>query len=330
MSESPTFAFRGGKTYAVSDGRVIAASRNAADVELLVKEEADEKERKNAPADDDSADERTATHLVTPNGLKGKILGRHSVWGGEVTVRFANNQVATIATEGVRYVREIEQRTASAGDDTITELEGRLSSTSPEDRPGMTRRLAELDDIQSLAHCPYTTDLKLTDRYNVVRLAAQHEAGQIRLALDRLELAEAENLRPTVFAPGVAPAQPDLGGGDGGWLQDTYDAMGEQAADLDFEEILREEPALVAEGVPENDLGDQDHVGELALAHVKARIAGVRVDPAGRRAYEQAFVERTEGFRQERLANKTEPVEQRTASVDLPTDLPDEAIFLSP
>src|ERR1700683_2923087 len=94
----PEFQYEGDMITAVYERRVIASGTDFAKVSCTAEEYFNslQKERKEKQAE---AAKRGATHITTPNGLKGTIISRvASVFGGEITVRFENNEIRRFET----------------------------------------------------------------------------------------------------------------------------------------------------------------------------------------------------------------------------------------
>src|SRR3982751_1845072 len=98
-----TFASEDDQVLAISDGVVVAKGSDADEVKgdavkYLEEQSKDKDEKKKKAA------RQSATHVQTPNGLKGSILNRTSSWESDeqVTVRFENGRVVTLATSKLR------------------------------------------------------------------------------------------------------------------------------------------------------------------------------------------------------------------------------------
>src|SRR5689334_8796561 len=101
MSElAPTYAFEGDEVYAVLDGEVIASGNDISTVEAdAAPKVAAARELKETQKREKA--KKTATHITTPNGVKGQILGRvATTWGEEITVRFENGEIQSFHTSG--------------------------------------------------------------------------------------------------------------------------------------------------------------------------------------------------------------------------------------
>lgn len=325
MASTPTYAFRGDKTYAIRDSKVIASGTDPDEVEQIV--EAEEREEELRPQA-----KRSSTHVVTPNGLRGEILGKHTIWGGELTVRYANGTITEVAAEGVKPAEEEpESRTATAADP-IGELESRLASeVTPVGRNEVVARLEELDGIErELEHLNprgARRGAAETARLQGIFAGVRAERQILRQSLDLVEEAEAADLAPAPYSIQVAPAQPALGDWDGAGIEEAHRQLRDEAAQTDYDAVLREEPALVVEDLPNAVVDEPDLVRERALAHVKARTAGVESNALS--TYHETFAQRAELARRARVAKRQPAPETRTASVDTSVDdLPDEVFFL--
>lgn len=324
MGDSPTYVFRGERAYAVRGNQVIAAGTDADELREVV--EAEDREKQLKPKA-----KRSSRRVVTPNGLQGEILGNTTVWGGELTVRYANGTIATILAEGVQPAEDEPEARIAASADPISKLEERLANVvTPEDREGVVSRLAELAEVERELEALNPRGVRRgtteTARLQAISAGTRHEAEQLRLALDQIEQAEAQGIEPRPFSIGLAPEQAEVGDFDGAGLEEAYQQMQDELRDVDFDEVLREDPAVLVEGLADPILDDAAEVADLALAHVRARTAGV--DSAVLPRYEETFVQRAEQARLARIAKRPAHETPRTSSSTDLDDLPDEVMFL--
>src|ERR1700752_3572900 len=98
--------------------------------------------------DDEKAEKHSsATHTMTPNGLKGKIMGKATpgLWGPEVSVRMENGHIARL------HVAEISEFITEAPDtvDKLVEIRETLAATVVGDATSLRTRQADLKDVVS-------------------------------------------------------------------------------------------------------------------------------------------------------------------------------------
>lgn len=93
---------------------------------------------------------RTATHVKTPNGLKGTILGRTpSFWGETVTVRFSNGHVSQlpVASKDLEFITESKTE-ATPVEKIAAVVDAEILSA---DFETLKSRLTKLDEVKVFA-----------------------------------------------------------------------------------------------------------------------------------------------------------------------------------
>lgn len=321
----PTYSIEGDEIFAIHEGAVIASGTNFAAVEGdAIKYLDGLKTNRDQVAKDDA--KKKASHIITPNGVEGEILGRTpSVWGEQVTVRFANGTITTIDAHGeMQWVTKRKEAAANPADG----LEQRLAADYSHDRQSLTDRLSELREIADNARhlaaqgAPYLAELKLDE----VRTAAEFEASQVKEAIDHLDSADAEAFTPEApFAPRVVE-QADLGHSDS-WLDVTTQEMIDESEGQDFDQILDEGPSMFVTDLDGGALADQGATREMALAHITSKTAGFAGEEI--EDYREKFVARTEVARRHELAARKETNHKEAAAQqEVQSNAPDEALFM--
>ena len=132
--DEPTFVFEGDKAYAILQGKVIASANTAEELE------------QNLEASQVESTKKEATHIVTPNGLKGQILGRTpDLWGEEVTIRLENGRVAHLhVSDDLQFVTEDEVLAESP----LAALEQQIEEEYSPDRDSLEERQEKLRNIK--------------------------------------------------------------------------------------------------------------------------------------------------------------------------------------
>jgi hypothetical protein len=291
-----------------------------------------------------SCSEKTAnaaTHIVTPNGLRGKIMGKvvPGLWGNEVTVRFENGHIARLQVADVELSSDapVRQTLASAKAATGTPdthgtrlafLREKLAEAPEGDAASLRSRLVDLRDIQEiateLASKPRIASV-VREELDSIRAEAAYESSEVKDALEYLQDAEAY-APPQHFATHVAE-QATIGGfGGGQWLDQTYEAMVREADETDFDQLLNEGPEVFIADLDPNLLADQGTTAQLATSYIESKVAAAR--PEVREKYTELWVERVEGARREAFASRKETVaKQAAADSDLYDNLPDDCLF---
>lgn len=329
---TPTFAREeDGTVYAFFEEQVIAKGKDFKQVEESAVDYLQHlKLNRDASAKD--AHIQAATHIVTPNGVKGEILGRtEGMWGEkEITVRFENGRIAKFQAHGGND--ENIQYTTEAGDipsNPIEALEQELNTEVGGDKASLTSRIASLDSIITEASNHLAQGASYSDEQALSKLVthAEYEKGEAKSALAYLEQCDAENLgyKPPVH---TAVEQADLGRAKGdSWLDHTVQAMMEETAGIDYDRLLAEEPAQFVAGLETGTLSSQGVVSEIAYSHIVSKTAsftGENVD-----SYRDIFVAAVEQARRAELSSRKE-VAQKVAATeeDDLSRIPDDALFM--
>lgn len=331
MSElTATYTFEGEEIFAIHEGKVIASGTSMSAVEDTAVEYLDSLKKTR----DGEAKEKTkkkATHIITPNGIKGEIIDRTpDIWGDTVTARFENGTFGTFQVHGshdVQWITEAATKTASA--DTIGRLSSVLESDYERDRDSLATRHDALLALTREAHtliesgAPYATEVKLDE----IRTAAEHERRQVKEAIDHLDAADAETFIPNApFRPSVAE-QADLGHGSD-WLDVTTREMIAESEGQDFDKMLSEGPAVFVTELDGGALGDAGVTREMAFSHIMAKTAGFEGEEV--EDFREKFVARTEVARRHELAQRKETNHKEAAAVqETQESMPDEVLFMN-
>lgn len=327
----PTFVNEGNQIFAFFEDRVIAKGTDFKQVEQSAVDYLDSlgKDRKASARDQEKS---AATHITTPNGVKGRILGRVSgVWGEQqYTVRLDNGRHIKLEAHGgnddhLTYTSEIDDAPATP----IDALQKELDADFGRDVDSLTARVASLKEIMfsAGAHIAKGASLRDSERLDKIYLAAQHEEGEVLDALAYLEQADAEQIgyRPPVHA---AVEQAEMGHAKGdSWLDKTAQDMIAESEGIDFDKMLAEEPALFTASLETGTLADAGIVQELATSHIMAKTAAFAGDEVG--TYREQFVAAVEMTRRAELADRqTENHKQAAVQEEENQNFPDAALFM--
>lgn len=331
MNFTATYSFDGDTIYAIHEGKVIASGTDMPEVESDATKYLEARKQEFQITEKVAAKQR-ATHVITPNGLEGEILGRApTLWGEEVTVRLANGNIHSFQTHGedqMQWVTKNEKTAASKG--IIAGLMGKLDEDYAKDKDSLRRRAVDLDSVVSYARqhiasgAPYSDEMKLHE----IAQMAHYEAGQVKEALDHLEQMDAEAFEQQPFIPQAAPAQADLGRGAGdNWIDVTHEEMLKEHEGEDFDALMHEGPALFVTELETPALADAGTTREMALSHINEKTAGYVGDEV--EEYRTAWIARTEVARRQELSTRKETLTREAAKVEeILSDAPDEALFM--
>jgi hypothetical protein len=331
MDFTATYSFDGDTIYAIHEGKVIASGTDMPEVESDAVKYLEARKQEFKVTEKTAAKKR-ATHVITPNGLEGEILGRTpTMWGEEVTVRLANGNIHSFQTHGedqMEWVTKNEKTAANAG--IVAGLKAKLDEDYAHDKASLSARHADLDVLvrtasQHIANgAPYSEEMALDE----LVLAASYEARQVKEALDHLDAVDAEAMERQPFIPRAAPAQADLGrGANDNWLDVVHDDIIRENEGVDYDQLLHEGPAMFVTELETPALADAGTTREMALSHIAEKTAGYVGDEV--EEYRSAWIARAEVARRQELASRKETLTREAAKVEETiSDAPDEALFM--
>lgn len=364
MSDVTTYVFRDGHTYAIRQGKVIAADVDPAEVERQVLAYHEDPYgvgyehpiettcphcggltdgsdpsmacvcpgQHHAPAAAPTQpmpmpDPSVYAKVVTPNGLKGTVLGKVAgLWGDEVTVRLENGRIVKLPTGTV--LNGTEQKTAAAKPNLLNQMEHRLAAIPVGTRESLSERLRELAWLKDKAASLIREGASHNDsvRLDMIVVTADVERSEVSEALAYLD--EAERIEaPRAFTMQAADRTSAISKEDGSWLDDAYNKMIREAEAQDFTKLMDEGPeALVAE-LPDSALADTGVTRQTASAFIAEKTAGV--DRQIATPYMDTFLARVEQVRRAELSTRTQTHHKEAAAQeDVFKDVPDDALWL--
>jgi hypothetical protein len=337
----PTYVSEDGITYGVIAGKVVAADSDFDEVERQVNHitakddcpscdgSGKQKDGKPCTCGDDKSDHQSATHIVTPNGVKGQILSRTAgLWSDEVTVRFDNGQIHSVAvTDRTDFVTENHKVASSKPVDRLrTELSKIASDHS---RKSLTDRLVVIGRLKGEARMLLASGVSHSDMQELheLVLTADHEIGEIKDGIDHIDNDEAEAFAP--YKPEMQAIQGESVGhqNDGSWLDATLNDMLEEARGVDYDTLLDEGPTLLNAEQDDATVADGGAIREMALSHVRSKTAGLDGEDVDK--FERLFVARCEDARRVELANRKVTTKKEAASKQSDVDnAPVESLFM--
>lgn len=325
-SLTSSYEYRDGNVYAVFEGRVIASGTEFARVAETATEYLDSLTKQRKEKADKEA-RSSATHIETPNGMKGQIISRTaSVWGDEITVRFENNQIRRFeTTAGLKFSKE----EAAVPSNYREALQTILDRTPEPTREGLTARLKDLGEIRTDAaqHVAHERSLSEQKALHRMILAAEAETQEIQEALAHLDAIDAENAAPA--APTYAAVeQVSLGhGANDNWLDVVSHEMIAESEAEDLNALLEEGPTKLVSSLDDASVHNAGTVRDIAASHVISKTAGFTGDEV--ESYREAFVAKAETARRRELTYRQENQKKETAVKEASIEgVPDEAMFL--
>ena len=317
MADDPTFVFEDDKVYAMQDGKVIAAADDADDLEEELDNDSDEE-----------SESKKSSHIVTPTGVKGTILGRTpDLWGLDetLTVRLENGRIAHYR---VAEVVELEDEKPEFVNP-INRLQSVVEEEVPGDLDSLSDRQEALASLKREAHALFADGMADEDRarLDTIVVTADAELQQID---DRLDYINDESIQRFEAPAPIAqvPVVEQGGRPDGaGWLDTTLEQMTQEADQYDYQKLMDEGPeAFVAE--QETDvLADQGATQFAAASFIRERTAAT--EPEVREKYEKTWLSRVEKLRRAELSTRKEQTKKEAAAEkDAQDDAPDDSLFL--
>lgn len=325
----PTYKYEGDQVFAYHGKTVIAKGTEFSKVAETAEEYFNELRKQNKKRDKESS-KREATHVTTPNGLKGQIVSRlPTIWGDEITVRLANGEIRRYDTAVDDDSLVFTAEHANAPKNPIEYFEHRLEEVAEPGRPGLTARLNVLNEIREEAGRLVTAGVSHADEqklHNVV-LAAEAEKLEVKEALDHLEAADAEAyVPPAPFQTNVIDQAPMGRAANDSWLDVTARQMIAESEEQDFHKLLEEGPTMLVTELETPALADTGTTAEAAYAHVMAKTAGF--EGAEVEAYREKFVAATELARRAELVYRKDNAHKEAATKEASVEnVPDEALY---
>lgn len=263
-------------------------------------------------------------HVTTPNGLKGRVLGRvQGTWGEEVTVRFENGVIKRLP---VSQDLSFETEKTAAQDDPIAGLTSSLEETYQGDKDSLIKRLTTLDEIKTIAsRMVQGAPDDMASTLDSIVAKASYEHSEVEAALSHIGAEETEAFEP--FAPiENLPAVEQASFGKGGtWLDKTLGEMQAEAAATDYKKLMDEGPEAFVAGLEDAALADSGTVRHIALRWIRSHTAGA--DEKIRDKYDRVWLARVEEQRRQRLSARKEEIRKEAAAQES-FDGPDDALFL--
>lgn len=308
----PTYVFENGRAYALVNGQVVAAADDVGELE----------DQFVAPEEEAPQALDGATHIETPNGLKGQILGRVAdVWGDQVTVRFENGNIVRLpVVEGMTFTAE----KAPQGHP-IEDLQQRLDAI---ETPNLQERKTELEEIKHEARVHLTKGAALSEEEDLHRIVvqAEYELGEVSDALEHLRSEEAQAFTPPTPFEHVVE-QESVGGGKADWLDRAVSDMIAEAEQVDYGQLLDEGPEAFTAELDDAVLSDGGAVRQMASSFIRSKTAHAEAEVRDR--YETAWLARIEACRRTQLANRKTTTQKEAAAHQEEFDsLSDDSLFL--
>lgn len=325
---SPTYIPRNGKVYAFFENRIIASGDDFKSVEKTAVDYLDSlsKHRKKAAEEQKKA---AATHITTPNGVKGKILNRvEGIFGEkEITVRLDNGRVAKLIARGDEtWSNEKDAATI----DPVDAIQAKLDEDYTYDTQSLATRLDKLDSIKATARVAAAANgatYEDQQRLDKIVLLADAEKMEIESALDYLKQADAETVDSEPHGYKAVDQAPIGHSGASGWLTQTAAEMVKDAESINYDKLLAEEPTVFVASLEKGTLESPESVATMAYDLVVNKTAAFTEDDVVE--YREKFVASAEMARRRELEARTqEEVEKTTQKEAATKDFRDEELFL--
>lgn len=271
---------------------------------------------------DDHRSKESATHVITPNGLKGRILGKtKDMWGDTVTVRFENGRIVQFPTsDSLRYASEQEEVLS-----VTASLRERLNAPIEGDSESLVSRINELKSIRREAQVKIANgDVSFEDESELDNIAVESDAelGQVVAALDHINDENTDAYRPPTMH---VAEQASLGGNDGTWLDDAFSTMVSEASSTDYDKLMSEGPEAFVAELNTAALANAGATREIASSHIRSKTAGA--NPQARNSFETAWIDRVETLRRKEILNRKTKAKKEAAAETDHSNLPDDILF---
>lgn len=255
-----------------------------------------------------------ATHIITPNGLKGQILGKtRGLWSDQITIRLENGRIAKFDVTSDSNIEYVTEGKVSSPYARMQEI---LDADPDPTRTGLRRRIAELKVVKDEAKSSFRT-ASYVDESTLHNFIVEADA-QIQEAIDAIEHMD----QSIPYAPPEPQVfeQESMGGNDSSWLDETLNQMIEEAEATDFDQVIEEQPEVMVAELDTPALEHSEGVQEFALSYVRSKTAGL--DPKAVSEYTAAFLARVEECRRVELTTRYEntPLEKEASTENFDGD----------
>jgi len=314
MNSEPTYIFKNGSVYTYQDGKIVASVSE----DMFIEEEAAH-----------LASAEGATHVVTPNGLKGKVLGRvKGLWEDEVTIRFENGRISSLPVSKLTFSKEEEEEEK----DEIAELEKKVeSSVSVFDAKTIEDRVRDLDAIKVEASLFIDSGLSNEDLARVANVITQanyemEEIGDVIRALEEGHTSAYE--APAPFSMQAVEQGGPTGGREATWLDQSINEMIVEANSTDYAKLMDEGPEAFTAGLDNETLADSGTVRSLASNWIRSKTAAA--DDDVREKYEKVWLARVEEQRRAMFVEVKEEMHKEAAAKEATNydEIGDDSLFL--
>lgn len=271
--------------------------------------------------------DRPVASVVTPNGLKGQVLGKVAgMWGDEVTVRFENGRVVRLpVTDNLKFASVQPAKDEASP---VDRLARRLAVTVDGTRGSLEARAKALQGIKHEAAVLIQKGASHEDeqRLDSFRVQADYELGEVSAALEHLASEELESYAPPAPFRMQAVEQESMGRGDGNWLDHTVNEMIAEAESTDYEKLMDEGPEAFVAELEDAPLADAGVVRQMASRFIQSHTAGA--NPEVRDLYEKTWLARVEEVRRAEFGNRKQAMKREAAAQETDySNLPDDMLF---
>lgn len=313
----PTFVFEGEKVYAMVGGQVVAAADDVEELEADLAHDKEQKAKKEKP--------KKATHVITPNGVKGRILGgTKDIWGEEeVAVRLENGRIAHLkVADAGEFVSDEEDEEEKSPIDNLKKQVDSDEDEDPKDRKDKLEKIkAEARDLM-IRGASLTDEEKLDE----IVITADAEIDEINDHLEHQSDEEANAYRPPAPFHTEVVEQASMGGEGGQWLDKTLDEMVEEANSYDYENLMDEGPEAFVAELDEGVLDQPEAVQAIAANYIRSKTAAA--EPIVREKYESVWLARVDDVRKTAAEAKRTDTKKEAAHKDETwVNAPDESLF---
>lgn len=326
MSSFATYAFDGDTVVAFDGDHVIAKGNDFEKVSTTAEEYFNE--LRNAKKVKEAHEARaSATHITTPNGETGVILGRTaSVFSDSITVRFENGQIRhydTFVGDGLQFT----SKEVNAPSSPVEYFQRQLDETYTPSRDGLISRLNTLSEVRKGATYLASQRVSYADGQELhkIVLTADAEANEVKEALEHLVAADAEAMVPPKQSY-TAVEQASMGN-SGDWLEVVAKEIIAESEAEDYDKLLSEGPTNFVSNLETGTLAHTGTVAEMAREHITSRTAGFQGEAVD--DYRDRFVASTELARRRELTYRQDAArDDASVKKSAVAEAPDEALFL--
>lgn len=251
-----------------------------------------------------------ASVRVKVGGIEAVRVGDYEQWGEKMTrVIFANGKTADVPAANVEDI-------ADAVGESPEDIQSFIDSFPPVDeqkRSSIQDRISNIKQARQaiVAHVAGTMDYTLHTALDTMDVGLANELEERQYQLDNFQTKGDEQYlqeQPRFDVQVVEQESFGPGSDSSYFLNDEVNALADDLANTDFEQVVNEDSAIMVSELSPSDLSDSAHVHQLAASYIDQKTAGLK--ERERATLRGRFVEAVMDERDKLMSEPVEPDEE--------------------